>query len=135
MLQQSRRIAGGRRAGAHPTTARLSTAARAHRRVTLKCSASSAAPSAAVKPEAEVPGMSAYLDSLRWSKDGLIPAIAQVCDVVYLMEVSLLHTWAADTRAGCFNQAARRRPPPRAPPPQQTPLLLSRPKNHTHTEH
>jgi hypothetical protein len=30
------------------------------------------------KPEAEVPGMTAYLDSLRWSKDGLVPVIAQV---------------------------------------------------------
>lgn len=30
------------------------------------------------KPEAEVPGMTAYLDSLRWGKDGLVPVIAQV---------------------------------------------------------
>ena len=80
-MQQSRRIAGGRRAGAQPITARLpSSLALAHRRITRQCIASAAAPSAAaVKPEAEVPGMSAYLDSLRWSKDGLIPAIAQVC--------------------------------------------------------
>jgi hypothetical protein len=30
------------------------------------------------KPEAQVPGMTAYLDSLRWGKDGLLPVIAQV---------------------------------------------------------
>jgi hypothetical protein len=32
----------------------------------------------AVKPESEVPGMSAYLDSLRWNNDGLVAVIAQV---------------------------------------------------------
>ena len=31
-----------------------------------------------VQPEAAVPGMSAYLDSLRWAKDGLVPVIVQV---------------------------------------------------------
>jgi phosphoribosyl-AMP cyclohydrolase len=35
--------------------------------------------SVAVQPEAAVPGMSAYLDSLKWSKDGLVPVIVQVC--------------------------------------------------------
>jgi hypothetical protein len=34
-----------------------------------------------VQPEAAVPGMSAYLDTLRWSKDGLVPVIVQVCNV------------------------------------------------------
>jgi phosphoribosyl-AMP cyclohydrolase len=29
-------------------------------------------------PEADVPGMSAYLDGLRWSSDGLVPVIVQV---------------------------------------------------------
>lgn len=31
-----------------------------------------------VQPEAAVPGMTAYLDTLRWSKDGLVPVIVQV---------------------------------------------------------
>lgn len=31
-----------------------------------------------VQPEAAVPGMSAYLDSLIWAKDGLVPVIVQV---------------------------------------------------------
>lgn len=31
-----------------------------------------------VQPESTVPGMSSYLDSLRWSKDGLVPVIVQV---------------------------------------------------------
>ena len=31
-----------------------------------------------VQSEAAVPGMSAYLDSLRWAKDGLVPVIVQV---------------------------------------------------------
>jgi hypothetical protein len=31
-----------------------------------------------VQPESAVPGMSAYLDSLKWSKDGLVPVIVQV---------------------------------------------------------
>jgi hypothetical protein len=37
-----------------------------------------AAAAAAVQPESQVAGMSAYLDSLRWSKDGLVPVIVQV---------------------------------------------------------
>lgn len=31
-----------------------------------------------VQPEAAVSGMTAYLDTLRWSKDGLVPVIVQV---------------------------------------------------------
>lgn len=31
-----------------------------------------------VKPEAALPGMTEYLDSLRWSSDGLVPVIVQV---------------------------------------------------------
>lgn len=38
----------------------------------------SQAPQAVVQPEAAVPGMSAYLDSLRWATDGLVPVIVQV---------------------------------------------------------
>lgn len=34
----------------------------------------------AVKGEGEVPGMSAYLDSLKWNKDGLVAVIAQHVD-------------------------------------------------------
>jgi hypothetical protein len=30
------------------------------------------------QPEAAVPGMAAYLDSLKWAKDGLVPVIVQV---------------------------------------------------------
>lgn len=37
--------------------------------------------SVAVRPEAAVPGMSAYLDSLKWSQDGLVPVIVQVCSL------------------------------------------------------
>lgn len=36
-----------------------------------------AAPRNAVRPEGEVPGMSAYLESLRWNSDGLVAVIAQ----------------------------------------------------------
>jgi hypothetical protein len=36
-----------------------------------------------VQPEAAVPGMSAYLDTLRWSKDGLVPVIVQVTALCY----------------------------------------------------
>ena len=43
--------------------------------------ASAAAAPPAWKPEAEVPGMSEYLDSLKWSKDGLVPVIAQASGV------------------------------------------------------
>lgn len=35
--------------------------------------------SVAVRPEAAVPGMISYLDSLKWSQDGLVPVIVQVC--------------------------------------------------------
>lgn len=38
-------------------------------------------PQQEMQAEAAVPGMSAYLDSLRWSKDGLVPVIVQVSHV------------------------------------------------------
>ena len=47
------------------------------RRPRVVCAA--AAQQQAVRPEAEVPGMSPYLDSLRWNSDGLVAVIAQVC--------------------------------------------------------
>lgn len=50
---------------------------RAPKRTEQLCNAASAPP-ASVKPESEVPGMSAYLDSLKWDKSGLVAAIAQV---------------------------------------------------------
>jgi len=41
-----------------------------------------------VQPEAAVPGMTTYLDSLRWSKDGLVPVIVQV----WKFEVQLMNS-------------------------------------------
>lgn len=41
--------------------------------------------SVVVQPEAAVPGMSAYLDSLKWSKDGLVPVIVQHVDTGELL--------------------------------------------------
>jgi hypothetical protein len=35
-----------------------------------------------VQPEAAVPGMAAYLDSLKWAKDGLVPVIVQVSTIL-----------------------------------------------------
>jgi len=61
-----------------------SRAARAMHIVTIRqqrvaCRAVAAAPQQQdVKPEGEVPGMSAYLDSLKWNSDGLVAVIAQV---------------------------------------------------------
>lgn len=53
----------------------------------------------AVKPEGDVPGMTAYLDSLRWNKDGLVAVIAQVnsCTMKYSTWLATLqlHTDAA----------------------------------------
>lgn len=45
----------------------------------MTCSVATAPPQS-VKPEGDVPGMSAYLDSLRWNKDGLVAVIAQHVD-------------------------------------------------------
>lgn len=44
--------------------------------------------------ENDVPGMTSYLDSLRWSSDGLIPVIVQVQDghrMVLLRDVAAAH--------------------------------------------
>jgi hypothetical protein len=43
-----------------------------------EAAASTPAAPAAVKPEAEVPGMTAFLDSLKYDKDGLVAVIVQV---------------------------------------------------------
>lgn len=42
-----------------------------------------------VQPESAVPGMSPYLDSLKWSKDGLVPVIVQVSDAAAVSSTSV----------------------------------------------
>lgn len=53
----------------------------------------------AVKPEGEVPGMSAYLDSLKWNSDGLVAVIAQVGWV--LRRRSAMHAGRASNAGAC----------------------------------
>ena len=53
----------------------------------------------AVKPEGEVPGMSAYLDGLKWNSDGLVAVIAQVgCSI---------SRWVGRAISGCCCSARR----------------------------
>lgn len=62
-----------------------------------------------VQPEAAVPGMSAYLDSLRWAKDGLVPVIVQVgrldgfCGLLYHIICSLHGTFQTLKHPGSGN--------------------------------
>lgn len=50
------------------------------RRVAAAAAAADTAPPPPVKPEAEVPQMTAFLDGLKWDSNGLVVAIAQHVD-------------------------------------------------------
>jgi hypothetical protein len=78
MQQRLGPSASGGRAAARPAAAacRALRPAAGPRRARLQTCAAAAAP-AEVKPEAAVPGMTAFLDSLKWDKDGLVAVIVQ----------------------------------------------------------
>lgn len=87
------------RAAALHTHARCTTdtvlfSAAARRNVKLVCRAAAATERPAAKPEAEVPGMTAFLDSLKYDRDGLLAVIVQVR--VAAGEATALHAAPAD---------------------------------------
>jgi hypothetical protein len=77
MLQQRSAPARCHRAAPNAASVRrcAQAAVTARRAARTRCQA---AETAEVQAESVIPGMTAYLDSLKWSKDGLIPVIVQV---------------------------------------------------------
>lgn len=86
MLLQAPRLGVGRRnadcrappRAVHPHRPTQRAAKAVHSRRSIAAAAAAAQQQQAVQPEGEVPGMSAYLDGLRWNNDGLVAVIAQV---------------------------------------------------------
>jgi hypothetical protein len=76
MQQRLGPSASGGRPAARPTAACRVLRPAGPRRARLQTCAAAAAP-VEVKPEAAVPGMTAFLDSLKWDKDGLVAVIVQ----------------------------------------------------------
>lgn len=53
-----------------------------------------------MKPEADVPGMVAFLDRLKWDKNNLVAVIVQVCQRLRYMYYSCLRTMVGSSAVG-----------------------------------
>ena len=96
---------------------------RRHHRHTLQsggAATAAAGAQAAVRPEAEVPNMTAFLDSLKWDKNGLVVAIAQHVDTGEVLMQAFADRAAVSetlqTGCACWLAPAAAPLPPRPPP-------------------